>query len=109
MKCYLITRLPDGTLRLLCQEIVQSGPQKGQLVETRPAGPFDTGNSSKETKALASAIMSHYFGADPAAAAEAQRKVEPFLNAFLLTHRMPEPGSYEISGDVIDRFFNLFS
>lgn len=103
MKCYLLSRGMDSILRLCCQALV-----KGKLVETFPAGPFDIGNGSKETQALALAILLHYYGApDAGAEDEAQRKKQPFLEAFLLTHSMPSGAKLEISSDVIDRFVFL--
>ncbi len=105
MKCYVISRSPDGKLKLLCQSLV-----KGKLIEMFPAGPFDIGNSSKETKALALAILRHYYGAsltDLPAEEEAQRKVEAFAGAFLAHHSMPPGAQYEISSDVLDRWIFL--
>lgn len=109
MKNYLITRRPDGTLHLLAQEQTKKG-----IVNTEMPGnasfdvKFDIGNFSKESEALAFAIMLHYYGAsatDIAALAEAKRKTGPFLSAFLAHHQMPNPGAqYEISSDVIDRW-----
>lgn len=100
MKAYIISRGLDGKLKLTCQALV-----KGKLVETFPAGPFEIGNASEETKALALEILRHYYGAD--AEDEAQRKAESFLGAFLLTHSLPPGGDYEITSDVIDRFVFL--
>lgn len=100
MKSYLLSRTPDGKLKLICQSLV-----KGKLVEISPAGPFKIGDSSKETKALALEILRHYYG--DGAEDEAQRKAESFLGAFLLTHALPPGGSYEITSDVIDRFVFL--
>lgn len=105
MKLYTIQRVKDGLL-LTCEGL----NKKNQVEKSVPEGPFDIGNASKETKALALAIMSHYYGAspsDPGATAEAQRKAGPFQDAFLLAHSMPLNAKYEISSDVIDRFFAL--
>ncbi len=105
MKCYIISKDAAGKVTLLAQALI-----RGQLQEQTFAGPFDTGNSSLSTKALAFTILCHYFGAtpgDPAAQAEAQRQTVPFMDAFLLTHNMLPNSRYEISSDVIDRFFSL--
>jgi hypothetical protein len=102
MKLYSLNRSFDSVLHLLCEAQTKSG-----VVSEAPAGKFDIGNASKETKALALAIMSHYYGTDPAAQAEAQRKAQPFMNAFLISHSMPPGAKYEIPDSVIDRFFSL--
>jgi hypothetical protein len=103
VKSYIISRSSDGTLRLICQSLV-----RGKLVETFPAGPFEIGDFSKETHALALAILLHYYGSDAGGQAEAQRKAEAFLGAFLLTHTLPLGGSYEITSDVVDRWAFLW-
>jgi len=105
VKCYIISKDAAGKITLLAQALV-----KGQLQEQTFTGPFDTGNASLSTKALSFTILCHYFGAapgDPAAQAEAQRQTVPFMDAFLLTHQMLLNSRYEISGDVVDRFFSL--
>ena len=104
MKNYLLEHARDG-IRLTAEALV-----KGQVVRTLPPGPFDTGNASKETLALAQAIANHYFGASPAdlgATAEANRQAPRILEAFLIHARIPLGGRLEISGDVLTRFFSL--
>jgi hypothetical protein len=98
VKCYLIQRVRDGLL-LTCEALV-----KGQVVKSVPAGPFDAGNASKETKALAVAILTHYYGGGQA---EAQRRAEPFMYAFLMHHAMPPGARLEISSETIDRWIAL--
>jgi len=105
LKLYTISRLSGGTLQLLCEAQTKNG-----VVRESRVGSFDIGNSSEGTKALALAIMNHYYGAgpsDPGATAEAQRKAGPFLEAFLAHQQMPLGAKLEISSDVIDRFFSL--
>ena len=104
MKNYLLDRTHDG-LQLTAESLL-----KGQVVRTVPPGPFDCGNASKETLALAQAIADHYFGASPAdlgATAEANRQAPRILEAFLIHARIPLGGRLELSGDVLDRFFSL--
>lgn len=103
---YTITRQKDG-LHLLCEAETRKG-----IVSESPAGKFDSGNASKETKALALAIATHYFGASPSdlpATAEAQRRAEPLMYAFLSHHKLPVGAKLELSSEVIDRFFSLSS
>lgn len=107
MKNYIVTRTKDGIL-LTCESL----DKKGQVVRTVPSGPFDSGNASKQSKALALAIAMHYMGATPedlAATAEAQRRAPQILDAFLLHHNLPLNAHLEISSDVLDRFFALAS
>jgi hypothetical protein len=100
MKNYLIRRLKDGTLHLLAQAQTKKG-----LVDTEIVGQFDIGDATVGAHALALEIMVHYFGSDVAGAAEAARKADAFMWAFLAHHRMDEPGAtYEVSSDVIDSF-----
>jgi hypothetical protein len=107
LKAYIITRAKDGKLILLAQKLV-----KGKLIEevgTSPDG-YDIGNASKETLNLARAILNHYYGvspADPAAQAEAARQQQKFMDAMLTHHQMPPGSTYEIPGEVLDRFFSL--
>lgn len=122
MKCYIISRSLQGVLTVLCQSL----DKNGKLIEVRPSAldarkkvSFDTGNASKETHALALAIMNHYYQPlynfavlnpgvpDAGAAAEAARKAGAFQEAFLLHANIPAGGQLEISSDVIDRFFSL--
>lgn len=102
MKCYLIARRSDGKLRLTCQALV-----KGKLLEEFPAGPFDIGNDSEEAKALAWAILSHYFGTDAGGQAEVERRADAFLRAFLVHHSLAPGAQLEIGSEVIDRFIFL--
>jgi hypothetical protein len=105
VKTYTIQRTRDGLL-LTCEEL-----KKGKVIKAVPSGPFDIGNASEKTKALASAVMSHYMGVTPqdfGAIAEAKRRTKPFLDAFLLHHKLPLNGRIVISSDVIDRFFSLY-
>ncbi len=102
MKNYILQRTKDGLL-LICEAL----DKKGQVVKFVPSGPFDIGNASEGTKALALAIMGHFYGVGPVAKAEAQRQVQPFMDAFLLSHAMPLGAKYEIPDSVIDRFFSL--
>jgi hypothetical protein len=105
MKCYVITRAKDGKLILLAQSLI-----KGKLIEQLPVGTYDIGNASQETFNLALAVMTHYYGAsalDAPALAEAVRKTKPFMEAFLLTHHMLPGATYEIPGEVLDKFFSL--
>lgn len=101
MKCYIIIRVRDGIL-FTCESL----DKRGQVVRYKASG-FEIGCSSNKALALATAILSHYYGNDPTAQAEAQRKTKPFLEAFLLHHNLPLNGKLEISSDVIDRFFAL--
>ncbi len=108
MKLYTVTRTARG---IQCQvNDNAAGPKHNGNVVVALAGKFSTGDASKETQALAAAIMEHYFDAspsDPGAAAEAQRKTKAFLDGFLLHHKLPAGGRLVISSDVIDRFFSL--
>ena len=106
-KAYIIKREKDGAISLLCQ----GHDKKGNVVEERPAGPFDIGNSSTGTYALALAIMLHYMGAnanDAAATAEAKKRAPRFMTAFLSHHPMREIGAtYDIDGSRLDYFFSV--
>jgi hypothetical protein len=114
-KEYTITRIPGGALQLRAEALVYEKDAKGRNtgashVETEVTSiGCDIGNASKETKHLAERMMEHYYGAanDPGAAAEVQRKVKPFLDAFLLHHELKPGGRLVISSDVLDRFFSL--
>jgi hypothetical protein len=99
VKSYIISRKPDGTLQLLAQSLV-----KGKLIEETFSGGFDIGNASEETKNLALQILVHYYGNDAGGRAEAERKADAFLGAFLLTHAMRPGAQYEVTSDVIDRW-----
>jgi hypothetical protein len=115
VKLYTLTRDQSGTLILTAQaEVIDKdarGRSIGMHTETHITSVgYDIGNDSKETATLALAIMRHYYGvtdADPAAEAEAERKAPRFLAAYLLNHQMPPNSRYEISSDVLDRFFSL--
>lgn len=99
MKCYII--MYGRSVILICQQLV-----KGKVIESQPPGDFEIGNDSPGCKALALAIMRHYYGAtgDPGAEAEAQRKAEPFRCAFLACHQMAPGSRYEITSEIIDRW-----
>lgn len=108
MRLYTIIRQPSGTLQLTCEaEVIlkdQRGRSTGTKIETQtPSGPFDIGNASEETQALAAAVMSHYYGGDP----EAKRKEKQFLEAFLIHANIPPNGKLEIYSNVIDRWASL--
>lgn len=105
MKCYIISRSPQGVLTVLCQSL----DKNGKLVEVRSPenAKLDSGNASMGTFKLATLIMQHYFGDDPGAQAEAARKAGAFQDAFLLTANVPAGGQLEIPGDTIDRWQNL--
>ena len=102
MKNYIIQRTKDGLL-LICESL----NKKGQVEKFVPSGPFEIGDASRESLALAAAIMTHYFGSDAPAQAEVRRKTLPFLNGFLGHHKMALGATYEISSDVIDRWASL--
>lgn len=112
MKQYTLTRIPSGTLELRAQAEVYDKDKKGRTVgshietETTSSG-YDSGNASDQTKALAAAIVNHYMGAanDPGVAVEAQHRIKPFMEAFLLHHQMPLGARLEISSNVLDNFF----
>jgi hypothetical protein len=108
VKLYTITRTRNG---VTCQANDNAaGPKHNGNVTQQLAGKFSIGDASQATKALASAIMVHYMGAtpqDPGATAEAQRRTKPFLDAYLLHHKLPLNGRLVISSDVMDRFFSL--
>lgn len=101
MKNYIIQQLRQGLL-LTCEALVKGRVQKQVSLDS-----YDIGNSSKGTKALALAILLHYYGADAGGQAEAQRRAQSFMDAFLIHHQMPLNAKLEISSDVIDRFFSL--
>jgi hypothetical protein len=119
VKLYTLTRIPGGALELRAEaEVIDKdskGRSIGKHIETEITSEgYDTGNASDETKALAAKIMEHYYGAvgakgevDAGAAAEAMRREKPFLDGFLVHHNMPLGAKYEISSDVLDRFFSL--
>jgi hypothetical protein len=116
VKQYTLTRIPGGALELRAQALVYEKDAKGtntgaSHVETDITSiGYDIGNDSKETASLALAIMRHYYGAtdeDAAAEVEAERKAPRFLAAYLLNHQMPPGSKYEISSDILDRFFSL--
>ncbi len=112
MKLYTLIRKLDGTLQLTCEaEVLDKDPRgrpTGTHIETQiPPGPFDIGNASPHTKALALAIMFHYYSAsqnDPAATAQAVRSAQQFLYAFLIHQQMPSGARLEISSDAINRW-----
>jgi hypothetical protein len=132
MKLYTITRMPDSSLQLHAEEEVidraKNGFPNGSHIESEitslvnrssfqspdlPASgtvAFDIGNSSLGTQALAAKIMQHYYGAtaaDPGATAEAERRTKPFMEAFLLSHQMSPGAKFEISSEILDRFFSI--
>lgn len=115
MRLYTISRQPGGKLQLLAEAEVTDKDQRGRVtgshVETDlQLGPFDIGNSSEESKALALAIMRHYYGAsatDAGATAEAERKATLFLNAFLIHHALSPGARLQVPSNVIDRWANL--
>jgi hypothetical protein len=104
MKNYIVKRTKDGIL-LNCEALV-----KGLVVHTVPSGPFEIGDPSGESLALARAIADHYYGAslqDAAAARMATQQAPRILDAFLIHHHLPLGGQLEISSDVLDHFFSL--
>ena len=107
MKNYLIQRTRSGVL-LTAESLV-----KGKVVRTVPNGPFSIGDKSKESLALAAAVMEHYYGVPQSGLPgkmEAARQAKPFFDAFLAHHKLLALNSkLEISSDVIDRFMSLRS
>jgi hypothetical protein len=104
MKLYTITA-DKSSIHLLCEAETKKGIER-----ENPLGPFSIGDNSKETWALAAAIMQHYFGAspnDPVAIAEAEKRTIPFMEAFLLHHQMDNGAKFEISSDVIDKWIAI--
>ena len=105
MTNYIITQTPKGIV-LTCEAL----DAKGQVVRTTPLGPFEVGARSLDSMRLALAIADHYFGAspsDPGATAEANRQAPRILDAFLLPVRLLPGATFELSGDVLNRFFDL--
>jgi hypothetical protein len=107
MKTYAIRRTHAG---VACQANDNAaGPKHNGNVTMDLAGKFSVGDSSAGTKALAAAVMAHYYNAsasDPGATAEAKRRERPFLDAYLIHHKMPVGGRLVINSDVISNWIS---
>ena len=105
--------MSNGSLHLVCEaEVIDKdskGRSRGSHIESNTTSEgYDSGNASKESLALATAIATHYYGSSPgdaAATAQAERAAPRILNAFLVHHKLPPGARLELTSNVLDSFF----